>query len=152
MGKSGPGYKQASLIIEHKSAVWKLIGTFILTTVLWLYGVLMFLMLSSAVLHVRWTTLNQIKAMLQISDHSLRLFMYAAVIVWSIFLFLMCFWRDYNKSRFGWRNRRTYPTPVTDEEIRALDLISEEDYQRLKSAQVVRFDTNPIRPLNEGRG
>lgn len=144
MVKSGSRDRQESLIIEHNSSFWKRLLSILLTAIVWLYGLIVFLLFFTAIFHLKWITVDRIKLLLHINDSSLQMFFTLGVILWFIFFITLWIWRFYNKHRFGPLTRRKYPSPATDEEICALGLISEKDYKLLKNGQTVSFESNPI--------
>ncbi|MGL5541374.1 MAG: hypothetical protein ACRDBX_07070 [Erysipelotrichaceae bacterium] len=93
--------------------------------------------------------LSTIKSALNITNYSIQTFLLLMLGLMVLFALLLLGWRTYNKKRFGGLRRRKYPTPTSDEEMLALELVQEEDYYTLQSQRYVVFQESPIKELKE---
>lgn len=145
MVKSGQGYGQNGMMVTPSSNhLLKSIVLVFLTSIMWAYSLLVLLFFSTALLYLRLSFVEQLKARLGISDSLLRKFVWNSLILWIIFVFVLWIWRFYNKKKFGSLHRRRYPPVTTDEDMLKLGLMSERDYVQLRKCKIIAFDKNPI--------
>lgn len=149
MGKPGSRKQKNSLIIESNKVSFRAFFIAVFTLIFWGYSLLVLLFFLSALVGFHNEYLDILKNKLGMPDSQLRHFIYWGAGIGLFFFILLWSWRIYNKNRFGSLRRRKYPHKTTDEDILALQLISKEDYMKLKNAKVIVFERNPIRAIKK---
>lgn len=136
-----------NFIIKSKQNPFKKLLTIMVTLVMWIYSIVVFYFFISAIFNENDKYISALKEALKMTNDDINTFL---IIVLS--LLIMCFlilfiWRTYNKNKYGSLNRRVYPEDTTKEEMLSLNLISEENFNKLQEQGVLIFEENPIKEL-----
>lgn len=151
MGQPGQRTQKNSLIIESDRISLATCIAVVFTAFFWGYSLLVLLFFLSALIGFHNEFLDLLKNKLDMPNSQLRHFLYFGAAIWLLFFTLLWSWRFYNKKRFGPLTRRKYPRRASDEDMLALQLVSRENYMKLKNAKVITFERNPIRAMKKKR-
>ena len=136
-----------NFIIKSKQNPFKRLLTIILTLVIWIYSIVVFYFFISAMFNENDKYISAVKEALKMTNNDINWFLIIVFLLLIMSFFILIIWRTYNKKKFGSLNRRVYPENTTKEEMLNLNLISEENFNRLQENGVLIFEENPIKEL-----
>lgn len=142
-------HNNSQFIIESKQFVLTKIISIILTTIMSLYSFTVFYFFISAIFNINNDFISPIKIALKTSNDDIKSFLLLSLFIFLINFAFLFIWKTYNKKRYGNLNRRTMPSDTTDEDMLSLDLASIEDYKKLQNNDLIIFEKNPIKDLDE---
>ncbi|WKB35440.1 hypothetical protein QS257_18135 [Terrilactibacillus sp. S3-3] len=133
MGQPGQRTQKNSLIIESDRISLATCIAVVFTAFFWGYSLLVLLFFLSALIGFHNEFLDLLKNKLDMPNSQLRHFLYFGAAIWLLF-FLLCSGAGAFtiKKRFGPLTRRKYPRRASDEDMLALQLVSRENYMKLK--------------------
>ncbi|WP_114569937.1 poly-beta-1,6-N-acetyl-D-glucosamine biosynthesis protein PgaD [Exiguobacterium flavidum] len=146
MDQSGSRETKQFVIHSEQGVARRIIATFF-TGVMWLYTAVVVWLFMSAVIGLNDPWISSVKTAFKVNNAELRNFLLLGTALFLFAFIVLYFWKLYNKKHFGSRKRRTYPAPVTMEELAELGLIPEETILRLQSERVIVFESNPVKDL-----
>lgn len=141
--------KRKNYVVHSKSSWLQKLVLWMTTTVVWMYSLVALYVFVGGAMNLNTPYLSTIKSALNITNYSIQTFLLLMLGLMVLFALLLLGWRTYNKKRFGGLRRRKYPTPTSDAEMLALELVQEEDYYTLQSQRYVVFQESPIKELKE---
>jgi poly-beta-1,6-N-acetyl-D-glucosamine synthesis protein len=136
-----------NFIIKSKQNPFKKLLTIILTLVMWIYSIVVFYFFISAVFNENDKYISAVKEALKMTNNDINMFLIIVFLLLIMSFLILLIWRTYNKKKFGKLNRRVYPKNTTKEEMLSLNLISEENFNKLQEQGVLIFEENPIKEL-----
>lgn len=136
-----------NFIIKSKQNPFKKLLTIIVTLVMWVYSIVVFYFFISAMFNENDKYISALKEALKMTNYDINRFLIIVFLLLIMSFLILFIWRTYNKKRFGELNRRVYPKNTTKEEMLSLNLISEENFNKLQEHGVLIFEENPIKEL-----
>lgn len=136
-----------NFIIKSKQNPFKKLLTIMVTLVMWIYSIVVFYFFISAVFNENDKYISALKEALKMTNDDINRFLIIVFLLLVMSFLILFIWRTYNKKRFGELNRRVYPKNTTKEEMLSLNLISEENFNKLQEHGVLIFEENPIKEL-----
>lgn len=135
-------------IIKSKQGLIKKFLTIIFTFLMWIYSIGVFYFFINAMFNRNNKYFGVIREYFKMTNKDINKYL---IIVGSFLIVVFLnidIWRVYNKKRFGKLNRRVYPKDTTYEEMLNLNLITEENFEKLqKNTKFLVFEENPIKEL-----
>lgn len=147
MEQSRPRHKEKSFLIEVKRSWFYVIIDFMFSLFFWLYSLVVVLFFISATLGFNNILTRILNASFNTINQDIRDMVIASFVFFLLFYTLLYVNRIYNKKRFGTLERRSYPAPVNNAELKTLGLMDIETIEKLQSEDYSVFDKNPIVPL-----
>lgn len=147
MEQPRPRYEEESFLIVVKRPWYYACIDFVFSMLCWLYSVLVVLFVISATLGFNNILTRVMNSSFNMVNQDVRIFIALAIAVFLLFYTVLYINHVYNKKRFGTLRRRSYPAPVSNNELRALGLMDMETIEKLQNEDYTVFETNPIAPL-----
>lgn len=147
MEQSRPRHKEKSFLIVVKRSWIYVCIDFIFSLFFWLYSLVVVLFFISATLGFNNTLTRILNASFNTINQDIRDMVIVSFVFFLLFYTLLYVNRLYNKKRFGTLERRSYPAPVNNAELKTLGLMDIETIEKLQSEDYSVFDKNPIVPL-----
>lgn len=139
--------QHSEFLVKSNVGIIRKVIAIIFTSAMWIYSISVFYTLLSGVMNHTSDFTSIMKLVLKITNHDIQLF-FMWLVLGSILIFLIIWlWKMYNAKRYGPLTRRKHPLPTTDEDMLALELMSEADLKKLKSQKIVVFEFNPVKDL-----
>lgn len=136
------------IIVGNRSNL-RFIVDVILTLFFWAYSILVIAFFVSAIVGYSNPFSRILNMSFKTTNSQVRILLLIGVIFFCSFYLLLRINRFYNKKRFGSLARRNYPTPVTNQDLNALELMNEETIERLQTEDYIIFEENPIISLKK---
>lgn len=147
MEQSRPRHQEESFLIVVKRS-WLYAGLDLMFTLFfWFYSVVVVLFMVSATIGFNNILTRILNSSFNTINQDIRSFVIAAFVVFLLFYALLYLNRLYNKKRYGSLQRRCYPTPVDNAELKTLGLMDIETIEKLQREDYSVFEKNPIVPL-----
>ena len=140
---------EEELIIVGNRSTFRFIFDVILTLFFWVYSLLVIAFFVSAMVGYSNSFSRILNMSFNTTNSQVRILLLIGVIFFCSFYVLLRTNRYYNKKRFGSLARRTYPKPVTNQDLNKLELMDEETIKRLQSEDYITFEENPIISLKK---
>ncbi len=147
MEQSRPRYEEKSFLIVGNRSWLRACIDFALSLFFWLYGLVVVVFFILATFGFNTTLTRIINSSLNTINQDIRNLVFVAIAVFLLSYALLYLNRLYNKQKFGTLKRRSYPAPVTNEDLQALGLLDIETIEKLQREDYSVFETNPIAPL-----
>lgn len=122
------------MIINLKQSKFRRCLDLLLTIFGWIY---LFLFLYNFVAHL--------KLKLNLKFYNLNLSNANAILIFTFFIFVISIaslgcWSAYNKSKYGFLNRRRFPQPVSYKDISECFEITEEEFRQLQNGKYIEIN------------
>ncbi|WP_172200771.1 hypothetical protein [Saccharibacillus qingshengii] len=144
MEQSRPRHEEESFLIVGNRSWFRACVDFVFSLAFWIYGLVVFLFFLSATLGWNNGLTKVLHASFHTIDQDVRNLVLLAMGIFSLFYIALYINRIYNKKRFGTLQRRTYPPPVDNLELKTLGLMDPETIEKLQTQDYTVFETNPI--------
>ncbi|MCH4825537.1 hypothetical protein [Planococcus halocryophilus] len=151
MEQPRPRYKEESFMIVVKRSWFYTCADVIFSLFFWLYSLVVVLFFLSAAFYSNNNLTRILNASLNTVNQDIRILVITGFVVFLVLFALLYVNHIYNKKRFGPLERRCYPSPVNNAELKNLGLLDSEIIEKLQSEDYTVFDTNPITPLGGGK-
>jgi hypothetical protein len=137
------GIKEKPIIIGNQSKLRFSFDVF-LTLFFWGYSVVIIVFFASATFGLDNAVTETLHSSFNSTNNEIRLLILIALVMFTCFYLLLSMNRIYNKKRFGILKRRIYPTDVTIDDLKELNLMDIETIHQLQKMNYIIFEENPI--------
>jgi len=148
MEQSRPRTKEI-VIIEGNRSNLRFVLDIIMTLFFWCYTFIVMIFILSASFGYSNSITRVLNSAFKTTNGQVGLLFLFGLILFIVFYILLSMNRIYNKKRFGSLARRTYPTNVTNQDLSNLQLMKDENIDKLQTADYIVFTKNPIVSLEE---
>ncbi|HSI66006.1 MAG TPA: poly-beta-1,6-N-acetyl-D-glucosamine biosynthesis protein PgaD [Planococcus sp. (in: firmicutes)] len=147
MAQSGPRHKEESFLIVGNRSWLRAFIDLLFTLFFWGYSLLVVIFILSATFGFNNALTRVVNASFNTVNRDIRELMFLGLLIFLVFYILLYLNRLYNKRRFGSMTRRSYPAPVSNAELVALELMDSETIDKLQREDYTVFEKNPLTPL-----
>ncbi len=137
------------VIIEDNRSNLRFVIDIIITLFFWCYTLIVIIFILSSSLGFSNPLTRVLNSTFKTTNDQVRLLFLFGLILFMSFYILLSINRIYNIKRFGSLARRTYPTNVTNKDLSNLQLMNDENIEKLQTSNYIVYDKNPIVSLEE---
>ena len=148
MEQSRPGSKEIVIIDGNRSNL-RFVIDIIITLFFWCYTLIVIIFILSASSGFSNPLTRVLNSSFKSTNGQVQLLSLFGLILFITFYLLFSVNRFYNKKRFGSLTRRTYPKNVTNDDLMSLQLMDEENIEKLQTTDYIVFAENPIISLED---
>lgn len=136
------------MIISGNRSNLRFVIDILITLFFWMYTIIVMIFILSATTGFSNFVTRTLNTAFKTTNSEVQAVIFLGFVIFLIIYLLLFINHLYNKKRFGKLTRRTYPETVTERDLIALQLMSAENIEKLRSNYVV-FENNPIISLEK---